>query len=127
MQAHLLALNEFGMPKVLKDTDAMYTKIIYLILLEKGKFQSHPNMGVGLRSRYRYNNEQNLLAHLRNDISDQISKYLPELEIIDITTKISQEHVLTIMIDTSKGVYLLNYNTNEDQMYVGDTYSLNDL
>ena len=52
------------MPKVLTGTNAMYTKIVYLLLLEPGKFQSHPTMGVGLRSRYRYNNSENLLQNL---------------------------------------------------------------
>ena len=72
MNAHLLSLNDFSMPKVLTGTNAMYTKIVYLLLLEPGKFQSHPTMGVGLRSRYRYNNSENLLQNLHLDIQDQI-------------------------------------------------------
>ena len=72
MKEHVLSLNNFGMPKVFNDNDSAYVLIIRLILLEPGKFQSHPDMGVGIRSRYRFNNEENFLMNLQNDIKKQI-------------------------------------------------------
>lgn len=126
MQAHLLSLNNFGMPKVFSGTDAMYTKIVYLILLEKGKFQSHPNMGVGLRSRYRYNNSEGFLRSLQNDITNQISTYLPELSMIDVSVNI-KEHTLGIVIDTKEGAYTLAYNRSTDVLDAPATYVLEDL
>lgn len=109
MEAHLLSLNDFGMPLVLDGTHAMYTKIIYLLLLEKGKFQSHPNMGVDIRHRYRHNNNENILQSLRTDISEQINAYLPELTMIDITLTIKGT-TLGILINTEEGAYALAYN-----------------
>ena len=126
MQAHLLSLNNFGMPKVFSGTDAMYTKIVYLILLEKGKFQSHPNMGVGLRSRYRYNNNEGFLRSLQNDITNQISTYLPKLSMIDVSVNI-KEHTLGIVIDTKEGAYTLAYNRSTDVLDAPATYVLEDL
>jgi len=109
MEAHLLSLNDFGMPLVLDDTHAMYTNIIYLLLLEKGKFQSHPNMGVDIRHRYRFNNNENFLQSLRTDISDQINTYLPELAMIDINLTIKGT-TLGILINTEAGAYAIAYN-----------------
>ena len=126
MQAHLLSLNDFGMPKVYSGTSAMYTKIVYLILLEKGKFQSHPDMGVGLRSRYRFNNEENFLQTLQSDITSQISTYLPELSAIDISVNI-KDHTLGIVIDTSEGAYTIAYNGSTDVVDAPATYVLEDL
>ena len=126
MEAHLLSLNDFGMPKVYSETDAMYTKIVYLILLEKGKFQSHPDMGVGLRSRYRYNNDENFLRTLQQDIVTQINKYLPELSIIEVSVN-EKDHVLGIIINTEEGVYTIAYNSSTDIMDIPATYILDNL
>ena len=92
MQAHVLSLNDFNMPKVFNASDSAYVHIIQLILLEPGKYQSHPTMGVGIRSRYRHNNEDNFLIDLKSDITNQITKYLPELT--DVTVSGSFLHMV---------------------------------
>ena len=127
MEAHVLTLNDFNRPKVYTDADSAYMHIVYLLLLEPGKFQSHPNMGIGLRSRYRHNNETDFLYTLRDDISTQIQAYLPELTLIDVTVSILADHVLGIVIDTSTGSYTLAYDDDENVMTAGATYVLDDL
>ena len=57
MKEHVLSLNDFNMPKVFNESDSAYVLIIRLLLLKPGKFQSHPEMGVGIRRRYRFNND----------------------------------------------------------------------
>lgn len=126
MEAYLLSLNDFGMPKVLDGTDAMYTNLVYLILLEKGKFQSHPDMGVGIRSRYRFNNDENFLQDLQKDITDQISQYLPELSMLDVSVNCSHE-ILGIIINTEQGAYALAYNAANDVMDAPASYVLDNL
>lgn len=126
MEAHLLSLNDFYKPKVLSAADAGYMHIIYLILLSKGKYQSHPDMGVGIRERYRYSNSDSLLIDLENDIKNQIEKYLPELQLINISLNI-RNNVLGIIIDTTTGAYVLAYDRNKDTMDAAATYILNDL
>lgn len=126
MEAHLLSLNDFSKPKVLSNSNAAYANIIYLVLLSKGTFQSHPTMGVGLRERYRYNNDQNFLLNLQNDIKSQIEQFLPELQMIDITLTV-KEHVLGIIIDTSTGTYALAYDSNKETIEPGASYVLEDL
>lgn len=126
MEAHLLSLNSFKRPRVLSADDAAYTKIIYLILLTKGKYQSHPDMGVGIRERYRHSNDTDLLMKLRQDIRDQIERYLPEIQIIDVSLKV-EDHILGIIIDTTNGTYVLAYNSNTEGLEAGASYVLDDL
>ena len=114
------------MPKVLDGTDAMYTKIVQLILLEKGVYQSHPDMGVGLKSRYRYNNSENFLQTLQMDISDQIDRFLPSLTAIDISVAI-KDNILGIIIDTQNGAYAISYNGSTDVVEAPAPYVLDNL
>lgn len=126
MEAHALSLNDFGMPKVFNASDSMYVHIIQLILLDPGKFQSHPNMGVGLRTRYKFNNNDNVLDSLQEDITNQINKYLPELTGASVILT-QNNHTLGIIIDTNSGIYTLAYNSVTDTMDVAPNYILNQL
>ena len=126
MQAHVLSLNEFNRPKVFEASDAAYVHIIQLILLEPGKNQSHPKMGIGIRSRYRDINDDNFIINLKNDISTQVSMYLPELTNVDVTLT-HNDHVLGFIIDTSTGTYVVAYNSISDTMEAAATYVLDQL
>lgn len=126
MEAHVLSLNDFNMPKVFNASDSAYVHIIQLILLEPGKYQSHPHMGVGIRSKYRHNNEDNFLINLKSNIADQIMTYLPELT--DVTVSLTHNNqVLGIIIDTSTGTYVVAYNSVTDTMEAAATYVLDEL
>ena len=112
MEVHTLSLNDFNRPKVLTGNDAAYVAIIYLIYLEKGKFQSHPDMGVGIRSRYRFNSEENILDELQQDIRKQIEQYLPELGGTGVVCEEIDQGLIVITINTDNGgVYVLEYDT----------------
>ena len=126
MEAHVLSLNDFNMPKVFDASDSAYVHIIYIILLEPGKYQSHPNMGVGIRSKYRHNNEDNFLVDLESDITNQIQTYLPELTDVSVSLT-HNDHVLGIIIDTSTGTYVVAYDSVTDTMDAAATYVLDDL
>ena len=126
MKEHVLSLNDFKMPKVFNDTDTKYILIIRLLLLEPGKFQSHPEMGIGLKSRYRYNNDENFLINLQHDINTQINKYLPELSVVDITVNVKNQ-VLGIIINTTNGAYVVAYDADKDLTEAAATYVLDDL
>lgn len=126
MKEHVLSLNDFGMPKVFDENDSAYIAIIRLLLLEPGKFQSHPEMGVGIKSRYRYNTDDDFLVTLQNDINNQINKYLPELISTNVTV-IKRGQVLGIIIDTTDGSYVVSYDSASDVMQAAATNVLNDL
>ena len=126
MKEHVLSLNDFNMPKVFNESDSAYVLIIRLLLLEPGKFQSHPDMGIGIRSRYRFNNDENFLMNLQNDIKKQIDKYLPELSATDVTIT-SNNKVLGIIINTADGAYVVSYDTTTDVMQAAATHVLDEL
>ena len=126
MKSHLMTLNDFNMPKVLEGTYSMYTNLIYLILLEPGKFQSHPTMGVGLKSRWRYNNEEGFLFNLQREIQSQIERFLPSLTSVKVSLAI-QDTLLHITINTETAVYELTYNSSTDELNSPATYVLDEL
>lgn len=76
---YTFSVNEFGEPVVLKNSEAISQVLTHLLLLEPGTIQSHPEMGVGLVSKYRYAME-NQIDNLRDDFRMQIEKYLPQYQ-----------------------------------------------
>lgn len=108
---YLLSINEFVKPKVLKDAQAVYTSIIRLFLLEPGTNQTHPEMGIGIRSRYRFSDTTDIDT-LRQDVKTQIQNYLPNLLTTDIQIK-TYGTTLAIFITTEdETVYAIGYNTD---------------
>lgn len=102
-----LSVDEFNRPKILEGREAISTLLVHLILLEPGTYASHPTMGVGLVSRYRYNDEESL-EQLQQDISEQITTYLPEFEAVDVNVymdprnsvkNVGNEIIIDIQID----------------------------
>lgn len=119
MQAHVLSLNDFNAPKVFKGETAEAIHIVYLILLDKGKCQTHPDMGVGLRTEYRWNNDDNILFTLQNEIQRQIETYLPDVTVDDIQLSLTDDHVLGIVIVANNNAYVMAYNTETDSFQFG--------
>jgi hypothetical protein len=126
ISAHVLSLNDFGMPKVCNSIESAYTNLVYLIMLEKGKFQSHPDMGCSIRSRYRHNNDANFLQNLQRDITSQIEQYLPELSMIEVAVN-NKNGVLGIIINTEQGSYAISYNSTNGIIDAPATRLLEDL
>ena len=127
MKEHVLSLNNFNMPKVYNGSDAEYILIVRLLLLEPGKIQTHPYMEVGIISRYRYNNEDNFLITLENDIKQQIQTYLPQLVMTNVSLVI-KNNILGIIINTSgDNAYVLAYNPDTEKIDTAATYMLDDL
>jgi len=121
LTAPVLSVNNFNNPKVLENKNAMYMQIVYLILLKKGTFQTRPDMGVSLRERYRYNNSETMKSDLINDIKQQMSQYLPELENAEISVDVnSNDHILTIIVNTVEATYGLQYNQTTDEVTTQD-------
>lgn len=78
------SVDDFMNPKVTKDAEAVMVLLTRLILLEPGTFQSHPDMGVGIHSKYRFSIEGGAEL-LKSDIEHQIAKFIPELQGTRIT------------------------------------------
>ena len=113
---YFLGINEFNRPTVYTDVDATYTLLIRLILLEPGTYPTHPKMGVGLVSRYRYAKESDLV-NLANDIENQIAMYLPNFSSIsaELTLTKTKDLFIQIIIDgiAYELIYKPEYETLE--------------
>lgn len=108
----LFSLNEYNKPKVLYEKDAIYTLIIRLLILEPGTVESHPDMGVGIVSKYRYAEDTECMD-LKNNIYEQIQKYLPDFVGADI--KVTADKVTSLFnieIEIDGTIFGISYNSD---------------
>lgn len=108
---YLISKNEFETPKELKDRAAVCIWLIRLLLLTPGSIQSHPNMGVGLRSKWRYVN-MDKLDSLESEIQKQIMTYLPKFKLVEVSVQQQSSNTISILINIDKATYAFN-NTEQ--------------
>lgn len=84
---HLLSTDRLNRPRTLKDRDAVATLLNRLILMEPGSNPLHPEMGVGLISRFRHADVDDL-EDLEDEIKEQISIYMLEYKGVDVNCSI---------------------------------------
>lgn len=100
---HLISINNFNKPVELYDNDSTYYKLMRLIWLEPGTYPTHPEMGVGIISHFRYGNDSELET-LKSRISDQIRMYIPEA--LDAEVEVSYENkVINVAITINSVAY----------------------
>lgn len=78
IQEPLMSINKYDKPKILKNEDATYMVLMRLLLLDPGSIQSHPRMGVGIVTKWRYS-DMETLKDIELEIEKQISTFLPHL------------------------------------------------
>ena len=108
---YYLGVDEFNHPKVYTDEDATYSLLKKLILLEPGTYPTRPEMGVGLVSKYRYG-EADILSTLRDDIKEQIEKYLPRFHNVEVRLLLTKTKELQIEIIMNQIVYAMIYKSD---------------
>lgn len=111
------SVNKISLPNELHNIDALSLYIKKLLLMEKGDYESNPNMGVGIRN-YRYN-EKSSLDLLKNEIEKQIITFIPFFSnvSVDITSYNNKTVKFTIVLDDN----ILAFTSDET------TYTLEDL
>lgn len=72
------ATNNFDEPEIVEGINAAQVMLIRLFLLEKNTIQSHPDMGIGIVSRWRFRDNADL-SSLSVECQNQIETYLPQL------------------------------------------------
>lgn len=111
---YVFSVDDFGSPIVLKNSEAIATILTRLLLLEPGTIQSHPDMGVGLVSRYRYSTESDIDT-LRDDFRAQIEKYLPQYQGVQVNCFL-QNKVCYINATIDDTIYAFFYDTNTNDL-----------
>lgn len=112
------SVDDFKNPKQYKDPEAIATLLTRLLLLEPGLIQSHPDMGVGLISRFRYSTE-GTASELKDEFERQIHKYLPKFDGVKINVQQSGQTFI-ISAEIEEIIYAIYYN--KDQESVSSTY-----
>lgn len=102
----LMSVNNFHEPIVVKDEDAAVLLITRLILLEPGTFQTHPNMGVGIVSRFRHGLDTDI-KRLESEITTQISKYLPMFTTVQVSVEIDNDNKTLKIYVTSDQIHTI--------------------
>ena len=107
---YFIGIDEFNHPKVYTDQHATFVLLIRLILLEPGTYPNHPDMGVGLVSRYRFVMKEKL-GELQTRIQNQINTYLPEFSAVNVEVSYEEQHKYTkISITIDEITYKMTYN-----------------
>lgn len=76
-------LNAFDKPQEYSGPEAWARLIVNLCMYDKGNFPSNPDIGVGI-GRYDFRKEEDRQT-LHTAISDQVSRYLPDIPVNSIT------------------------------------------
>ena len=108
LKEYSLSINSFNNPDELKRADAACLLIMRLILLTPGTIQTHPEMGVGLITKYRFMYDTEL-QNLKKLITDQINLYLPELNLTSVELTLNPKDLkeLIIQIQIENTLYVL--------------------
>lgn len=107
---YLLSINEFMQPKVIKEDQATYTDIIRLFLLDPGTNQTHPEMGIGIRSRYRWSDTSEI-SKLEQEVKTQMKTYLPHLLTMSIQIETYGTTLAIFITSQNNDIYAIGYNT----------------
>lgn len=91
-------------------------QLVRLILLEPGTIQSHPNMGVGLTSKYRYMDVDDACRDLKTEIQQQIVTYMPELSGVEIDIKPQGTSGISLNFSVNGVLYDFSYNTQNGKL-----------
>lgn len=121
MEEHVLKINSFNQPKILTGTEAIYTLIIRLFLMDKGTNKAHPDMGLGLLKRYRYY-DADKLDDIVTDAYDQISRFIPLLTVTSISVSYSSTNnslIITVTVDNDI-YYVFSADFEEDTITLSD-------
>ena len=110
LKEYNLSVNDFNEPLVDEGAKAVCTLLARLILLEPGTIQSHPDMGVGIISKFRFS-FTGRAAELKGLIESQINKYLPSLSGVQINVQEANK-VYYITAQMDKQLYGISIDSN---------------
>lgn len=123
IQEYLLGLDDLQQPKIIDMSiispnvwNSAVLLIARLLLLKKGTYPDHPDLGIDIRARYKFAFEDDLFT-LQQEVESQIRKYLPELNYVQVKTsfqKINNQHCVYIGIIINKILYAIIYDIGKE-------------
>lgn len=112
----LLSKNSFGKPKEVTNEAFIYVQLVRLILLEPGTIQSHPDMGVGITSKYRYMEVNEACTSLKTEIKNQVVKYMPELSGVEVDITPQGTTGISLKFSINGVLYDFSYDTESGSL-----------
>ena len=112
---YLLDVDEYVRPKKVFNHDAMATVLMYLALLDPETYPTHPGMGLGLVTRWRWKMAPEV-TNCEREYKRQIQTYLPWFENVDVEMQLTQNNLLLILITLNQQQYQLVFNTEEQTL-----------
>ena len=113
LNEYSMSVDDFKNRKTYSDREAVCVLLARLLLLEPGTFQSHPNMGVGLVSKYRYGVD--VASDLQSNFKNQIELYLPQLQGCRVNVTQSGQ-VLNIAVEYNNVLYGVSFNQSSNKI-----------
>jgi len=114
---YLLSYDTFNQPTVIDGALAEAFLLARLILMEPGSNPLHPEMGIGIRSNFRYTVDR--LEELKQEIIRQKSIYLPDFDNdLAVDLILTPDKVLNIEIATPTGeIYVFKAEPDNTSPY----------
>lgn len=119
MTEHLMSISKTQTPKILTGVDGDKMAIMRLILMEPGLYETHPEMGVGLVSKYKYKDIKTIEATLPDNIKSQMRTYMPQIIEPEVAVSFAKDEsgqnmiVIGITSDQMKTIITVNEETRQ--------------
>ena len=109
MNEYLLDVDKRQQPKVFTKYEGDRINVFRLIMLEPGTFPTHPTLGVGLVSRWRFRDVDTIKSSLASTIEAQLKDFMPQL--------IDPQVTVTFVNNTNKNIINISVRVNGELTY----------
>ena len=109
MNEYLLDVDKRQQPKVFTKYEGDRINVFRLIMLEPGTFPTHPTLGVGLVSRWRFRDVDTIKSSLASTIEAQLKDFMPQL--------IDPQVTVTIVNNNNKNIINISVRINGELTY----------
>ena len=109
MNEYLLDVDKRQQPKVFTKYEGDRINVFRLIMLEPGTFPTHPTLGVGLVSRWRFRDVDTIKSSLASTIEAQLKDFMPQL--------IDPQVTVTIVNNNNKNIINISVRVNGELTY----------
>lgn len=109
MNEYLMDVDKRQQPKVFRKYEGDRINVFRLIMVEPGTYPTHPTLGVGLVSRWRFRDIDTIKSSLASTIEAQLKDFMPHL--------IDPQVTVTIVNNNNKNIINISVRINGELTY----------
>lgn len=118
MKEHMLNIDKFDLPEVLKGNASDARLILNLIRKMPNSNPKSPKMGFGIE-QYRFEFMTSaLISDMQNKLTNQIKMFLPELLLNDVLIKPLNDTTLVVGVEVNSGVHIIKSTKTNTGKYL---------